>query len=313
MGIEKQGSPDHKFQYNGKEKQQELGLNWHDYGARMYDAQIGRWHVVDPLAENYFSLTIYQYAGNTPVNAIDTDGRLFIFVNGFVPSQWISTKMPTHVPNSYGTRPNNHSFHESLNTTSGRSFSSTDNDGYWQNLAGAYMNAYTDDNAQYIDGSFTPKSTANARYEAGIEAGENLIKSLEAGNIELKDGETIKIVGHSQGAAFAAGIASTLAKHEKFGGLLEFVDYVSPHQPGRFRHPQGVKGRQFSTRSDKVSSKGWLAYLFGRSNYSQIEGAEWGVERDNYNSALGGHEAETWLNNFIEYWKGLGINVNVIE
>jgi hypothetical protein len=32
-GIEKQGQPDDKFQYNGKEKQEEFGLNWNDYGV----------------------------------------------------------------------------------------------------------------------------------------------------------------------------------------------------------------------------------------------------------------------------------------
>ncbi|WP_084812066.1 RHS repeat domain-containing protein [Flammeovirga pacifica] len=40
VGIEKQGTPDHKFQYHGKEKQEEIGFI--DYRARHYDASLGR-------------------------------------------------------------------------------------------------------------------------------------------------------------------------------------------------------------------------------------------------------------------------------
>jgi RHS repeat-associated protein len=81
--YQRENSLNNQYQYNGKEKQDELDLGLIDFGQRMHDPTTSRFITQDRFSEKYYSLSPYQYGGLNPINFVDINGdSLWISYNG---------------------------------------------------------------------------------------------------------------------------------------------------------------------------------------------------------------------------------------
>lgn len=68
------GGDTQRFKFNGKELDRTNGLNWYDYGARNYDAEIVVWKGVDKMADKNVTTSLYGYCNSNPIRYIDPLG-----------------------------------------------------------------------------------------------------------------------------------------------------------------------------------------------------------------------------------------------
>ena len=268
-GRTQTSAENYRFGFQGQFAEEDDETGWNSFEARSCDTRIARWMNPDPLrqfASPYISM------GNTPINGFDTDGRLFVFISGFLFEKFFENPWLHELT------------HLSRPFTRGQLSYAGEKLDYWKGVDLDYQSTYKDNKAYYISGSYSPTQHALARFEGGQQAGNDLIQQLQNGDITLADGETIKLVGHSMGGAFTAGIASSLSNSE-YADRVEFVDYISSHGNDKgWSHPESLFARQFSTISDKVS------------HHRMIPGVTEYYLRENYKGDMGGHFIQTWRN-----------------
>ena len=229
LSFQAAGDEYNAYKYSAKELQTEMNLNWGDHGARMADYTIGRWWVPDPLSEKYFHISPYAYVANNPINAIDPDGKLVIFINGM---------------------------------HNGSQGGKSD---YWNGFDLKVMEHLSDHRAIYKDGAIgglgnlANNSSARTRRWHGTLQGrwdaESIVKMISDENGNLK--ETIKIISHSMGAAYAKGYVQSLLEYLKENNIstdfIEFEADFAPYQPAQQKAVDGVITYQFSHKRDIVA------------------------------------------------------------
>jgi len=72
--YQRENAVENQYLFAGKERQNELEIGWLDFGARMYQPEIGRWGKIDPLSDAYYSNSSYSYVLGNPASNTDVQG-----------------------------------------------------------------------------------------------------------------------------------------------------------------------------------------------------------------------------------------------
>ena len=257
---------DNRDRFNGKEDQVFIGDYLADYGARCYNKLNGRWLAQDPLAEKYRNISQYGYCADNPVSAIDWQGKLIIFINGYTPYK-----------SQQGTQK------------------------YWQatidgqeiDFAQATMEQLNDNNALYRHGGNSPiprRRMLRGEQQAVLDF-DSIIESINSSDETVP--ETIKVITHSMGAAYGKGYVKKLKQLLKENGygksvLISLVADFDPYQANHLAPVKDVFTMQFT-------HDGFLA------DYRQ-----WELDDENYfeNPDCSSHAIVSFINEIIKLEEG---------
>lgn len=278
-------SGSYRYGMNSKEKDNEIYGNGNNYdlGDRIYDSRLGRTLTMDKYDYKYPGDSPFSYSLNSPLSIVDPDGKLIIFIGGLRLNERDKDQAGSKHPN------------DKTGIYNSDVFGSGDGEGYWstkknsfgkqEDIAGKFIDRIGDKNAWYTSGSSKWTSQAEDRKKEGVAKAEMFHAMVQSGEIKLEDGETIKIVSHSQGGAHAEGFAEQLMSYKDADGnplyKIEVMYNITPHQPTDIEAPAGIdRTVQYSHPSDAISSDAPLWLPNGKSKISPIKGISEYDERD---------------------------------
>lgn len=175
------------------------GLGLYDNTARLHDPILCRFHIPDAFASRYYDISPYVHCKSNPVNAVDKDGNVVIFING-------------------------------MHCTSGGTSE------YWEGVDETIMEKLKDESARYYDGSFGGVTTINKNINPYVRMFYGFMMGISQAE-EIYDNlvgeESIKIVSHSMGGAYAKGFVLGLQFHACLRGKESRIDMeldLAPYQ-----------------------------------------------------------------------------------
>ena len=216
FGLEHQGynynivSENNHFTYNGKEFEDELGLDWTDYGARCYMRDLGRWTTIDPAAQEYVGISSYSYAANNPNVFTDPDGKRLFFVGGANNDQdgwnyitrWGNFMTDAGIRNFVRVNASNGKMGDVLFTSNYR------NSGYKYRI--------NNPRNPMDDRLISPNDVERVpRQHNAIDRAVGQIKGNLA-DIPLEEGEQFNLAGYSYGSVLQAQVALKLANDGQY-------------------------------------------------------------------------------------------------
>ena len=218
--IEPEGQ---RYLFGGKEREHAGGRNSYDYGPRNLTPS-ANWDSADRKAIENYPISPFSYCNGDPINYIDPDGNLIIFVNGMHAGDGGSAE-------------------------------------YWGNIDKQIMDKFKDHNALYYDGSIGGTDNISNNIFSEIRQGQGYDTGYRNGGKILEtinDNEKIKFVTHSMGASYCKGLIAGLIQYGNENGvdMMKKIDFeldLAPFQPEAQSGCDGIQTLVIQHAADRIA------------------------------------------------------------